>query len=59
MDDPRLYTEQPPPHDGDTACAGCGGVLDPVQTLWSATGMHYECEQIARTRLQQNRMAPA
>lgn len=57
--DRALYTEAPPPHDGDTVCTGCGGVLDPVQTLWSPTGMHLDCERRVARTLAQNRMVAA
>ena len=49
-------TGTPIPHDGDTACVSCGAVLDPVQTLWSRTGMCVFCERAMAARLRENRM---
>lgn len=50
------YTDAPPLHDGDTQCSACGGVMDPVQTLFSTTGRHWACDQAAHAALLKNRM---
>lgn len=52
------YTDAPVPHCGDTACKGCGRVLDPVQTLHTVTGRCWYCDRAAAAALMKNRMVP-
>lgn len=54
--DGAAYTDAPLAHDGDTQCIACGGIMDPVQTLFSRTGRHWACDQAAAAVLKSNRM---